>query len=327
MLGRVVLAADASGMEPVWHRIVNGRCPFARGRTRLLGVSIVDRLEALTVAGALALPERIQRVLAGPPVVIEGQTLATETQLLLRLQQRRSRARRRVAADPRGTPSAGPAVGAGRRTAADRRRPRGERRRSAGQVLRAVRRSGRRARCSCSSTAAAGCTATWTPTTRSCRFLAERAGVRVIAMDYRARARGAVPCGVRRLRRRLCRDHRAGRRVADRPRPGRRRRRQRGRQPGHPGGDGGGAPGVAVRLPAARLSRHRHDSQRPRVGRPSPRGSSSPSSSWTSPGTATHRTRRTWADPRVSPLFADVPPGTGAGLRRHGRVRPAAGRG
>ena len=49
-------------------------------------MSIVDRLQALTVVGALALPERIQRVLAGPPVVVEGQTLATETQLLLRLQ-------------------------------------------------------------------------------------------------------------------------------------------------------------------------------------------------------------------------------------------------
>ena len=50
-------------------------------------MSIVDRLETLTVAGALALPERIQRLLAGRPVVVEGQRLATETQLLLRLQK------------------------------------------------------------------------------------------------------------------------------------------------------------------------------------------------------------------------------------------------
>ncbi len=49
-------------------------------------MSIVDRLETLTVAGALALPERIQRLLVGRPVVVEGQQLATETQLLLRLQ-------------------------------------------------------------------------------------------------------------------------------------------------------------------------------------------------------------------------------------------------
>jgi acetyl esterase len=45
------------------------------------------RLEALALRGALALPERVQRVLAGRPVVREGQTLATETQLLLRMQQ------------------------------------------------------------------------------------------------------------------------------------------------------------------------------------------------------------------------------------------------
>ncbi|MEO5663083.1 MAG: alpha/beta hydrolase [Nocardioides sp.] len=50
-------------------------------------MKIVERLEALTLGSALALPERIQRVLAGPPVVLDGQTLAVETQLMLRLQQ------------------------------------------------------------------------------------------------------------------------------------------------------------------------------------------------------------------------------------------------
>lgn len=50
-------------------------------------MSIIDRLETLSVRGALALPERLQRVLAGRPVVVDGQTLATETQLLLRLQR------------------------------------------------------------------------------------------------------------------------------------------------------------------------------------------------------------------------------------------------
>lgn len=50
-------------------------------------MSIVDRLQTLTVRGALALPEPIQRVLAGPPVVLDGQTLDTECQLLLRLQR------------------------------------------------------------------------------------------------------------------------------------------------------------------------------------------------------------------------------------------------
>lgn len=50
-------------------------------------MKIVERLEALTLASALALPERIQRVLAGAPVVLDGQTLDTGTQLILRLQR------------------------------------------------------------------------------------------------------------------------------------------------------------------------------------------------------------------------------------------------
>lgn len=50
-------------------------------------VNPTHRLQALAVRAALALPESAQRVLAGRPVVREGQTLATETQLLLRLQR------------------------------------------------------------------------------------------------------------------------------------------------------------------------------------------------------------------------------------------------
>lgn len=50
-------------------------------------MKIVERLETLTLGTVLALPERIQRVLAGRPVVLDGQTLATETQLMLRLQR------------------------------------------------------------------------------------------------------------------------------------------------------------------------------------------------------------------------------------------------
>jgi acetyl esterase len=48
---------------------------------------MLRRVEALALAGALALPERVQRRLLGPPVVRDGQTLATETQWLLRLRQ------------------------------------------------------------------------------------------------------------------------------------------------------------------------------------------------------------------------------------------------
>ncbi|WP_344731789.1 alpha/beta hydrolase [Nocardioides fonticola] len=45
------------------------------------------RAEKAVFTGLLALPERIQRMLAGRPVVRDGQTLATETQLTLRLQK------------------------------------------------------------------------------------------------------------------------------------------------------------------------------------------------------------------------------------------------
>ena len=44
-------------------------------------------LETLTVRAALALPGPVQRRLAGRPIVRDGQTLATDTQLMLRLQQ------------------------------------------------------------------------------------------------------------------------------------------------------------------------------------------------------------------------------------------------
>lgn len=45
------------------------------------------RAEALFLRGVLGLPDRVQRVLAGRPVVREGQTLATDTQLMLRLRR------------------------------------------------------------------------------------------------------------------------------------------------------------------------------------------------------------------------------------------------
>lgn len=45
------------------------------------------RLQALTLRGALALPAGVQRRLAGKPVVRDGQTLAVDTQLTLRLQR------------------------------------------------------------------------------------------------------------------------------------------------------------------------------------------------------------------------------------------------
>jgi acetyl esterase len=47
----------------------------------------VSRLEAWVFAGVMALPPFVQRLLAGRPVVRDGQTLDTETQLMLRLQK------------------------------------------------------------------------------------------------------------------------------------------------------------------------------------------------------------------------------------------------
>jgi acetyl esterase/lipase len=49
-------------------------------------VTIRESLEALTLTAALALPEPLLRVLAGEPVVVDGKTLDVETQLMLRMQ-------------------------------------------------------------------------------------------------------------------------------------------------------------------------------------------------------------------------------------------------
>jgi acetyl esterase len=45
------------------------------------------RIKALTFKAALGLPERVQRALAGKRVTLDGQTLATDTQLMLRLEK------------------------------------------------------------------------------------------------------------------------------------------------------------------------------------------------------------------------------------------------
>jgi acetyl esterase len=46
-----------------------------------------NRVERAGLVAALSLPERVQRVLAGRPVRIDGNTLATDVQLMLRLQR------------------------------------------------------------------------------------------------------------------------------------------------------------------------------------------------------------------------------------------------
>jgi acetyl esterase len=50
-------------------------------------VTLVEAAEKLALAQAMRLPERVQRVLAGRPVVVDGQTLALDLQLMLRLQR------------------------------------------------------------------------------------------------------------------------------------------------------------------------------------------------------------------------------------------------
>ena len=54
-------------------------------RERLVAAG--HRLQLLALHGLLALPEGVQRRLAGKPIVRDGQTLATDTQLMLRLQR------------------------------------------------------------------------------------------------------------------------------------------------------------------------------------------------------------------------------------------------
>ena len=49
--------------------------------------ALEHRIQALVLRGALGLPEPVQRRLAGRPIVRDGQTLAPDTQLMLRLQR------------------------------------------------------------------------------------------------------------------------------------------------------------------------------------------------------------------------------------------------
>jgi acetyl esterase len=50
-------------------------------------MGLVERAEAVTYRGLLGLPERVQRALAGRRLVREGQTLATDVHLMLRLME------------------------------------------------------------------------------------------------------------------------------------------------------------------------------------------------------------------------------------------------
>ncbi len=146
-------------------------------------MAAVERVETLVLRSALGLPERVQRRLAGKPVVRDGQTLDVDVQLMLRLQ----RLTREPGAETLPVPEGRAAILRHARMAGGR------------QPIGAVRDlavAGRPARL-------------YTPTApgkqplllffhgggfmygdldshdASCRFLAERAGVRVLAVDYR----------------------------------------------------------------------------------------------------------------------------------------------
>jgi acetyl esterase len=59
--------------------------PVVNKRPRI--VAFRHSLERMTLKGVLGLPEPVQRVLAGRRVIKDGQTLATDTQLMLRLER------------------------------------------------------------------------------------------------------------------------------------------------------------------------------------------------------------------------------------------------
>jgi acetyl esterase len=143
-------------------------------------------LERLSLRTAMALPEPVQRLLAGRPVVRDGQTLATDVQLMLRLKKLarepgpetlpvedgRRAVRRQSAmvggAQPVGAVRDLPVGGRPARLYV----PAGERAQSPGPLLVFFHGGG------------------WVygdldSHDAPCRFLAERAGVRVLSIDYR----------------------------------------------------------------------------------------------------------------------------------------------
>jgi acetyl esterase/lipase len=143
-----------------------------------------QRAKALTLRAALGLPPAAQRLLAGRPITLDGQTLATDTQLMLRLQK--------VVREP--TTESLP-VGAGRRLMVKHTAIAGGAQRIG--AVRDVPVGDLRGRLYVPSKATAtgpllvffhgggwvyGDLDSHDPT---CRFLAERSGVRVLSVEYR----------------------------------------------------------------------------------------------------------------------------------------------
>jgi len=145
-------------------------------------VSIVERVQTLALHGALALPARLQRVLAGRPVVVDGAPLAVDTQLMLRMQ----RWVREPGAETLPIPDGRLAVRRHARMAAGR-QPVGS--------VRDLTVAGRRARLYTPSLARGPLLVFFhgggfmygdlDSHDAPCRFLAEHSGARVLAVDYR----------------------------------------------------------------------------------------------------------------------------------------------
>ncbi|WP_241153755.1 alpha/beta hydrolase [Nocardioides pantholopis] len=153
----------------------------------------LPRVEAAGLRAAMGLPERVQRLLAGKPVVREGQTLATDLQLMLRLQ----RVARKVAAETLPVPEGRLALAESTALIAGR------------QPIGSVR----------DLQVAGQCARLYTPSGVSgdagpllvffhgggfiycdlethdagCRFLAERSGVRVLSVEYRLAPEAPFP--------------------------------------------------------------------------------------------------------------------------------------
>jgi acetyl esterase len=156
----------------------------------LPGVSIVERVESLALHGAMALPARVQRVLAGRPVVVDGEALAVDTQLMLRMQ----RLVREPGAETLPIPEGRRAVLRHARLAAG------------DQPIGSVREmtvAGMHARLYAPSLDRGGLLVFFhgggfmygdlDSHDAPCRFLAERSGVRVLAVDYRLGPEQAFP--------------------------------------------------------------------------------------------------------------------------------------
>lgn len=145
-------------------------------------MNALEPVETALLRAALALPPRLQRVLAGRPVVVDGEPLAVDTQLMLRIQ----RLVREPAAETLPIPEGRRAIRRHTRLLAGR-QPIGE--------VRDLRVAGLPARLYTPSLARGPLLVFFhgggfmygdlESHDAACRFLAERSGVRVLAVDYR----------------------------------------------------------------------------------------------------------------------------------------------